>query len=261
MERRRKNYPRHSAPRIDIPTDEIITLYTAGESLKSLAARYGCDRSAIKNRLVRSGVPIRGRSEAEKEKWKRIKQDREKVVRQCGAAWEAAKSERSFDQTCRLAMMRYLNQSQIHAGENEIAKAIQERGLLVLQQFPVGPYNLDIAVAERGIAVEVVGTNWHPNTAVSLFKRTKYLLDCCWAVVFVFTWSAKATKAFRPDLIAEQVIALAQGTGSDPSPWGKYGMVNRQGEPISLCREYLDGLPIIEGFEAAMDSACDKIAG
>ena len=96
MKTRRINYPasRKPSPRISLPVDELITRYQAGESLKALGEAYGCDRSAIKNRLEHAGIEIRGRSAAEREKWKKIKDDRASVIRQCSAAWNSVRGER-----------------------------------------------------------------------------------------------------------------------------------------------------------------------
>ena len=47
-----------------VQVDELLSLYQAGESLPSLAARYGIHRGTVKDHLRRSGVAIRPGNQA-----------------------------------------------------------------------------------------------------------------------------------------------------------------------------------------------------
>lgn len=236
----------------------VIARYRAGDSLKSLAGEFGVSRTAIAARLKSADVDIRGRSDAERLKWKAIKTDRSAVERQCSAAWSKSRGRIvARDSLICAARTRYERLRFIHRGENEVASAMRERGLKIEQQFPVDGYNIDIAIPARRIAVEIVGSNWHPGGAEHRRKRLEYLLDRGWLVVFVFIWRRepglvrpkgidgkflsvrRMAKHFVPGKIADYFVALAQKSGRNKAFAGKYGVIDGHAENVAAeCPEF-----------------------
>lgn len=78
--------------RVKLNDSDICKRYTSGDSEKSIAEFFNVSRATIRRILEINNVNIRGRSDAEKLKWKKIKSTPGGVERQCKAAWEAADS-------------------------------------------------------------------------------------------------------------------------------------------------------------------------
>lgn len=51
-------------PRRELPAEEIVARYAAGEPAYKVAQAYGCSPAAVRARVVAAGVPVRGPSEA-----------------------------------------------------------------------------------------------------------------------------------------------------------------------------------------------------
>lgn len=267
--------------KIQIPNlNDLVNKYLAGTSLKQIASESRVDRSTILRRFKAAGVKIRGRSEAELAKWSFIKKDRAAVERQLGASWRSNKGRiRPVDVGVKLARSRYRNQSQIHAGEIPMTRLLTAKGFRVEQQFPCGPYNIDVALTELGIAIEIVGSNWHPILKSKIAKRTKHLLDSGWCVIFVFSWRrepglirptdkrGKFTKTrrvidhFSPALVADYIVALAKLTGSNKAIAGQYGVIDGNGQSLPAPSGYFDGLPVVPTPYANLKPSLDRRAG
>src|SRR3990172_4802674 len=77
--------------RSTIDAASVALRYRSGVSEKQLADELGVSRSVISRRLAEFGTDRRGRSDAERLKWSRIKTDRAAVVKQCSGAWSATR--------------------------------------------------------------------------------------------------------------------------------------------------------------------------
>ena len=226
--------------------------YRAGESMKKLAEEAGCARATLAARFTEMGVPLRGRSEAERVKWARLKDDPAAVERQLSKAWEAARGrEVPLEERIRVAKTRYERMIYVNKGETEIADELRRRGLRVEQQLPVLSFNLDVALLGPRITVEVLGSNPKPALAKRLRERAEKLAREGWATVYVETWrrepglsrskdaahrfiSPRRIKPpFRPRDVAEYVIAFAEQLRRDPSARGQYRVIDGQGQPVS----------------------------
>jgi very-short-patch-repair endonuclease len=226
--------------------------YVAGESMNQLAKEAGCARATLARRLSGMGVAIRGRSEAERLKWDRLKADPAAVERQLAKAWDAARGrEVPLEERIRVAKTRYERMIYVNKGETEIADELRRRGLRVEQQLPVLSFNLDVALLDSRITVEVLGSNPKPALAKRLRERAEKLAREGWATVYVETWRrepglARAKDAshrfvrprrvkppFRPGDVAEYVIAFAKELRRDPSTRGQYRVIDGQGQPVS----------------------------
>lgn len=246
---------------IEVPDlDNLIARYKSGTSMKKLSSETNIGRNVLQNRFEAAGVEIRGRSDAEKLKWVAIKRDPAAVRRQCGKAWDAVRGRivpRSV--LCQSAKTRHERQLFIHRGENEIADSLRNSGFSVDQQFPMNGYSIDITIPEFRIAVEVVGSNWHPHNAATILQKTKHVLSEHWFVLFVLIWrrepgivrrsnlphdpTFRAKPVFAPDLITDYIVTLTHHPSGTESILGKYWMISGNAEPLPTPRGYLDGLP------------------
>lgn len=185
-----KALERGRAGRLAIPgLSTLADRYRAGESVKKLAGEAGLSRGRLTVALQEMGVPLRGRCEAERVKWARLKNDPAAVERQLSKAWEAARGrEVPLEERIRVAKTRYERMIYVNNGETEIADELRRRGLRVEQQLPVLSFNLDVALLDSRITVEVLGSNPHPALAKRLRERAEKLAREGWATVYVETW-------------------------------------------------------------------------
>jgi hypothetical protein len=137
--------------------DHLVERYLSGESLLKLARETGADRGALGRALVERGVELRGRSEAERLKWSKLKTDRRLVERQCSAAWKAA-TGRKHGERERAKHAATVEARGRHRGFYEGAVyAHLPSGFA--PEVAVGKYNVDLADDVHRVAVEVVNGN------------------------------------------------------------------------------------------------------
>lgn len=259
---------------VEIPNlDDLIARYEGGVSMKKLSDESGIERNVLTRRLRLRGVEIRGRSEAELLKWKRIKGDREAVRRQLGPAWHASRGRVvSLETQIAQAKTRFERMANTSPKEFALAAAMRDRGYRLTHQFAVGPYNIDLAHHALRVAVEVED-GCSSRAWLSLKrKRLEYLLDRRWSLIIVSRRAADPTNGWRrererlPDgtfapesgrtpradfdfvAIADKLVAFFDGLGGLPAPRGQYGVIGREAQPVAAVRQYLDRWPRIAGL-------------
>lgn len=201
--------------------------YLAGESLKSISDRTGFSRNVIANRFKKRGIEPRSASDAERFKWAAMTESQRS--RQVHAAHVARKG----------------------LYEDEIAEMIRNAGFSVTQQSRVGPYNLDIAVDGMPFAVEVTSFSPSQFRMTKGPKRTKYLLDRGWFVVFLRRPPVRTRNYFSSEFVSKQFVALLDRARRDPSVFGRYGVLFCHPDYRPSRGYDLDGLASIEGFDSS----------
>ena len=231
--------------RIVLPdADKLVDEYLAGASINKLANKRGVSRQVVTSTLVELGVELRSQSEAELLKWSRMN------ARQRASQTSAAQvARRGTKDTPEALHKRALARcKRVGRFEYELAEMLRARGLRVVEQLPVGAYNLDIASEELRLAVEVLGTVGDRVYFARLRERTKYLLDAGWCLVFVPLRTAPQKRDPGLPAIAENLIALSKRLRRDDSSRGKYGVIGRHGKPTAYCSRELHDLPRIPGL-------------
>lgn len=247
---------------------ELIADYEKGFSVNKLSKNHGFSRTVVKRILIENGIETRGRSDAERLKWRELKKDVKKVAKQCGGAWIASSGRKPSEAELTLrAKSRYKNQSQIHKGECSVAAKLWAFGFDVKQQYPESTYNIDIAIPSLKIAVEIVSSNWKPFQAEFHNTRTKHLLENGWLVIYVFSWSKEAgllrqkdsknklflgavrvLSQFAPERIAEYVKSLEIRINNGENLNGKYIVISGNGIVLSAAYKkamFFYGLPCL----------------
>lgn len=234
---------------VEVPNlDDLIERYRSGVSLKRISDESGIVRPTLIRKFKKCGVEIRGRSDAERLKWSAIKSDRGRVERQCGSAWAACRGrEHSLTEKMQRARTRYRRLTHVGKWESDVADALRRKGFVVEQQFPEGPYNLDIAIRAKRIAVEIESTNHHTAHGSRKRERLVYLLDRGWSLLIVFS-PYPARRSFDVAAVTNKVLAFAKLVGRDKSRCGHYGVVGSDGEPTTTTSYDLDGRPRVVGF-------------
>jgi len=210
--------------RISVDAPAVCNMFNSGQSVNSIANHFGISRSAITRTLRYNNIQPRSKSDAERLKWGRIKATQGGVNRQLGGAWKA----------------------NIGAGEQAIADDLRSRGYSVTQQFAVDRYNLDIAVNRMPIAIEIEGAA--PGTFASgrMAKRTKYLINNGWFVIFVRF--KRPNRPIAPIFVVNQLVTLIKFASKNKTVFGQYGVILGDPKYRPAISYNLDGVTRIDSL-------------
>jgi hypothetical protein len=236
---------RHRAIRL---TDSVIAMrYEQGASVNQLSKELGADRITITRRLAAQGVKLRGHSEAEALKWSRLKKDRRKVERQCSAAWRAVRGRKVPPASiAKGAITRMKNLWRVGNWENEVAAALWAKNVPAIQQFAFDTCNLDIAIPEERIAVEIMCGSPNRRYLPKFRERVPHLVNAGWRVLFIYcSASRKWRDQFDPAVAAEDVIAFREFCGRLEPERSGYRVIRRDGQSVTPPRLQFDDLPRI----------------
>lgn len=192
----------------DIPVEDMVRMYNSGMSGNAISKHLGVSRTVIERRLDELGVVRRGQTEANR--LMMAGRSREENIRNTLAANMATRGKPQPEERMRkiaLGRERKLN----HVGEDEFTlwALLWDRCIAFTPQKAVGRYNIDIALKEFPIAVEVFGGMWHAygSHARRFRHRLDYLLDRGWLPVIV--WTDKANWPIGPGVV-EYLASLIQ---------------------------------------------------
>lgn len=237
--------PRHPLPP---DVDDLIRDYLAGQSEKALAYQRGVSRSVVRRWLKARGVQPRGRSDAEKVKWSAMGPEarRQQVAAAHDAVRGSKRSEAQLSKSARTLYMRRHVRGRAGSDAGNLRDALLLLGVATDQEYPWGRYNLDLAVPELRVAIEVVSHYPNARYVPTLRERTKQLLGSGWFVVFVDLARGPSRSATRLPDVAQTVVSWVQRARSDESLNGQYLVIGRQGEPTSGFKRYLAHLPRVD---------------
>jgi very-short-patch-repair endonuclease len=230
----------------NIPAQEAIDCYVSGVSEKKTAERFGVGRGAIRNMLVANGVHIRHQSESERLKWSQMSNDRRDA--QVEAAHKVTKGRHaSTEERVKHAQTCFKQGSHSTETEKLLMNWLSCRGIETLGQFPVGIYNLDIAINEPRIAVELFGGSWHASGyhALRHIERFKYLLDQGWNVMII--WIDTRNHPLRP-LVCNNIISFMDELRSNVSLPRQYRVIWGDGQPAPTNRSKFNDISTIEAL-------------
>ena len=156
-----------------MPDSEIATRYLAGESENALAKSFGVSRTAIRLRLESECITRRDKTTANR----LLSQQTpiEEHHRRIKIAQEASRGRKQpIEHRIKIAKTRQENCTNASEAEYILADWLRLRGLDVIQQQAIGPYNIDLGI--HPIAVEVFGGAWHAGKSTHQ-KRSRYILN------------------------------------------------------------------------------------
>ena len=187
---------------LDVPSNEIISLYEAGKSESAIAKQFGCSRQVVRRRLVDAGVHIRSCQEANS-LWigKTTKEFRQAITEAAHAAVRGKKY--TVEDKIHRAISREKSGYQSHfgPGETELCSRLDKEGISYIRQKAVNIYNIDICIGT--IAVELtIGTCKYQGAFVFERKRIKKILDCGYSVILIGADTLDAMLYFLDDIIA-----------------------------------------------------------
>jgi very-short-patch-repair endonuclease len=205
-----------------------------------LAREFFIEGDVIRRILQEGGIRLRSRSEAEKFKWDRMTpEQRSNQVRKAHVMTKGRKN--TFEQCVGFAQRVFEKQAKIKPQEVEVANLLNDLGYSMLHQYPIGPYNVDLALDGFPIAVEIERTRSAGSKAIPHFrKRLKYILDLGWSVLYVCGTSFNTS-------VAKQIGSWLDQARRDETMRGKYGMIDCTVQIYALryCAKF-DGFPRVE---------------
>ena len=211
---------------------DVIARYHAGASAKQLGNEFGVQHWTIIQWLRRIGITPRTQSECEYIKWHQMTP--EQRAQQVNAAHKANSGcKRSLEDRMKTAQGFYRNQAIRGVGSHREFELMKWLGGNFEWQYPIGPYNVDFAIAELRIAVEVQCGEFgrrDPKRCSSVKdERLEYIFNAGWRILI----AAVPHHRVSWPIVAEKCLSFANFIRSNPTVIGQYGMIGGYGEPMS----------------------------
>lgn len=187
--------------RIELPIDEIITMYQSGRSENSIAKHFGVVRSVIRRVITEAGLEARTQSEAEKIKWAQM--TLEQRANQVKSAHESTSgTPTTFEHRCKIALARekLMADHHIGIGEPEFREYLVENQIHFLYQKAIDTYNVDFLIGNVAVELTTFGGRyrWY-RTAQN--ERVKNLLKRGYKTLAVEFDSAETLINFADNII------------------------------------------------------------
>lgn len=232
-----------TSKRKTIDLDALRGLYVGGMSVKAIARKFGVAGSVIVSRLNEIGITPRNRSEA---MYVRMHQTPIEERRRLSAAAHAAvRGKRQTDEHReKIAINREINQIGISRTETIFVDMLEKLGICCTQQKAFGRYNVDIALNEFPIVVEICGGGWHSfgAHATRYSERTKYLLNCGMHVILI--WIDAMNYPLEKGA-ADYIVTISEKLGSQKPIRGKEHVIRGNGKSTSIGQRKFNNLPAI----------------
>lgn len=237
-----------------IPREELIFSYVNGTSERELARRYNTERIVIKSILIEAGVSRRTNTEANR--MMASGRTRQENIKNTSAAHMAVRGKPQSEEHRRKIALGIERKGLIKSfGEKILAQKLIEKGLVITPQKAIGRYNIDIALTEFPIAVEIFGGCWHSYGTHSLRfrKRIDYLINSGWLPIII--WGKNST---RDDFsgAAEYIFSLVQRLRGGEALVCQEHVISGSGDPCAVGKSNLEYRAAIGG-----DKCSDIVRG
>ena len=231
---------------IEVPNlGDLLRRYQSGESELKLSRECGISRRAFRRRLVQSGITPRNGSQANIASMSlATAEQRSARVR---AAHEAVKGRVvPMAEREQRAKTRETKGIGVSAVETILADMLRGRDIKVTQQKAIGAYNVDIAIEESRIAIEVFGGGFHlvEHHSALHHKRIPFIRDAGWTVVIIWVDARRYPLGVGG---CDYILTLVQKTGTHKSSRGEYHVIRGNGKPVPVLSNEFYCLPLIKG--------------
>ncbi|NIA28721.1 MAG: hypothetical protein GWP06_02260 [Actinobacteria bacterium] len=224
--------------------DNLIQMYQSGVSLNKLSNQTGIPRITLNRHFRKKGIVMRTQSDSEKLKWSQMTPKQRK--NQVQKAHDAVRGTKHSRETkIKAAKTFYQKSLRIGLFETEISEILSDFFPMV-QQYPIDIYNIDIAIPELSIAIEIQSNNRSKLRNMFNNKRTKYLTENGFFVIYVISVSGNPKSSFNVFRVAHKIISLIDASRFDKSFFGKYVMIGSDGYPFTSSRYNFNHITRIE---------------
>lgn len=222
---------------------EAIRRYREGEAAIHLAQEFGIGYKRFMNLLIREGIQPRTTRENLSIMYARMTpEQRRSIVAKANAAKRGRPA--SLLTLERAALTR--ERTMVSAGRYDLLLALwlTQRGVELTPQMALGRYNVDIAVHEPRVIVEVLGEAHTARPA----KRREYILNEGWRLIEVVV---KGPIAALTELAANRIVALLKEASTNESSWGQHCVIGGYGETLPRFAGDFDNWASIKGSESS----------
>lgn len=213
---------------IAIDMDALVAAYAKGESSRELAKRFGACDNIIRERLRERGIALRGRN------------DYPPHTREANAAARG----RTVPLREKLMRAKTVERLGLHISPHErtLHGLLDKRRVAYVPQKAIGPYNVDVALTEVPIAVEISGGAGAPGRQRIRRKRIEYLLDHGLCVVEVH-FGGGVPRVVSP-AVGDYVVAYKDFLRRNPTAPREHRMIRSDGKPVATRRNKLNPWPV-----------------
>jgi transposase len=217
----------------------VINMYINGGTVKGIAAELNTCSKRVSKFLSNNGVIVSAQAKRD------ANHGREKISEWAKKASKAAKESGGRKNPHEWAKTRSLGDSLVGEGEIDLIHELSSRGVNLSHQFPVGSYNIDIAINELNIAIEVHRGSWGGRSDMRR-ERIEHLLNSGWRIIYVQISRWGAVTDFTA--IASNLITYFDFVRQNPTSIGQYGVLRRNGNRATGLEHYFYGLTRIESL-------------
>lgn len=217
--------------------DDLCQRYEAGETPNELAKCLGVSRTAIRNLLIRRGLKLHTMSEVLLRRNASL--GPAERLRRVSAAHDAIRGKTRPDQELIKRARTIQDIREPTPIEALMIGLIEARGFDCVPQKAVGRYNVDIAIEESRVAVEIFGGHWHAGGrhARRHRQRCDYILDSRWALIIVWV-----TRDYPIDVGAvDQIITLCEGRRRAQPKRRQEIVIRGDGKPTAIGQQNFEG--------------------
>jgi hypothetical protein len=208
--------------KLNLPVNEIVSMYTAGMPKHHIALHFGVADMTINDRLKSKGImPDINASESAKTRAMRMTiEERQQLTKNAHSA--VRNSTRSIsDLTARAIGVE--KAGKLASGiEIMFSEFLKDSSVNFIPQKAIGIYNCDFAVGT--VAVELFGGGFHSSGrhAARLPDRTRYILNSGFNMYIIWVYSRE--KFFCPAVL-DDFITFNEQSRIDPTFVGQYRVV------------------------------------
>lgn len=205
-----------------------IAMYNRGVGIKGIADRFGYTRSTVSRFFKIRGIALRGRKEQQQAHMDNMTQEQKNLLTQ-KAHIAATGRKKTHAEQCATAWSCFVKKARVISPyETELSNMLAQRGIKCIPQFPIGPYNCDLAV--HSVAVEVLGGywHWHGRHRAIAEERTHFILNAGWDLIYVPVSSSDPLT----DEVADYVANFINFRRSNPTLSREYRVVWGAGEYV-----------------------------
>lgn len=194
---------------------EIVRRYLAGESELALSRAFGIARGSarhgIRKRLLDAGIQPRNMSQALRNRLAKLTSEERKAISENGVSAIRGKpqSEEVLAKAARGVEERQVNRSPY---ELDLCNRLAARGIRYEPTKAIGRFNVDIAIPDSRVAVEIFGGSWHTTGrhAARFRRRCDYLLQRGWLPVIVWVGLINHQTYPLTDQAVDYIISVCQ---------------------------------------------------
>lgn len=194
--------------------EKIKDDYLSGKAILALSCQYGVSRDVIAKRLSEANVKLR--SQSEQSYISAAKQSPEERKARASAAHAAVRGSKKSLKSLEQAAIRRQIACKSTDKENKWWQHLADAGIVCVKQYAVGKYNIDLAVPDARLAIEVK-SGWSASGRKGAQEEAKRLglKALGWHVIDLFgtKWCDKWPDKIWPYIETRRAMRLRKNNG------------------------------------------------